>query len=168
MKTRFWAATAVVLLLATHSSWSWGSTSVPLDSLKPSPEHVRATAIVLDFMQRYHYKRQPLSDALSSQIFNRYLDSLDGQKNFFLTSDIAEFEPMRRRFDDALRQGRLDPAFIIFKRFRQRVGERSEYALSLLDTRFDFTRDEDYNFDREDAAWAKSKLALNELWRKTS
>jgi len=139
---------------------------VSLDSLKPTSEHQQATAAILQLMQRYHYKRVRVSDGLSEQIFDRYLDSLDPQKSFLLASDVAEFDNYRRKYDDALRTARLQPVFDLFKRFRQRVDERAAFATRLLGRDFDFTLNESYTFDREDAGWAQSKSAMDELWRK--
>ena len=53
--------------------------------------------------------------------------------------------------DDLLRKATLEPAFEIFLRYRERVQERVEYAHQVLEKGFDFTIDEQYLFDREDA-----------------
>lgn len=142
------------------------SREVALDSLMPTPEHRQATAGILQLMQRYHYKRVAVDDELSEEIFDRYLETLDLQKNFLLASDIEEFEHLRTEFDEALRNGRLGPVFDIFKRFRQRVEERAIFATKLLKREFDFTKDEQYTFDREEAPWAQSQQEMDELWRK--
>jgi len=139
---------------------------VDLKTLAPTPEHRQATAGILQLMQRYHYKRVRVGDQLSEQIFDRYLESLDPQKSFLLGSDVAEFDQFRRELDDVLRSGRLDPVFDIFKRFRTRVEERAVFAKSLLDNEFDFTIDENYEFNREDAPYVQSQSAMDELWRK--
>ena len=52
----------------------------------------------------------------------------------------------------------------------QRRLERYEFAISLLDVKgdknpFDFTQEEIYSFDREEAPWPASEAELNELWR---
>ena len=132
--------------------------AVALDTLGPTPEHRQATAGIVQLMQRYHYKRVEVGDELSEQIFDRFLETLDPQKNFFLASDLAEFDPFRRKFDDALRNARLDPVFDVFKRFRSRVEERATFARDLLKREFDFTIDEKYTFNREDAQWAQTCL----------
>ena len=140
--------------------------AVSMDSLGPTKEHRQATAGIVQLMQRYHYKRVEVGDELSEQIFDRYLETLDPQKNFFLASDLAEFDPYRRKFDDALRNARLKPVFDVFKRFRARVEERAIFARNLLKRDFDFTIDEKYAFNREDAQWAQSQKEMDELWRK--
>ena len=140
--------------------------AISLDLLKPTPEHRQATAGIVQLMQRYHYKRVEIGDELSEQIFDRYLETLDPQKNFFLASDVAEFDRYRRKFDDALRNARLNPVFDVFKRFRSRVEDRAAFARNLLKREFDFTIDESYTFNREDAQWAGSQSEMDELWRK--
>jgi carboxyl-terminal processing protease len=139
---------------------------VTLDSLEPTAEHRQATAGILQLMQRYHYSRVPVDDELSEQIFDRFLESLDPQKSFLLASDVEEFSQFRRELDDAIRNARLRPVFDIFKRFRARVAERALFARGLLTREFDFTIDESYTFNREDARWPQSQKAVEELWRK--
>ena len=139
---------------------------VSLASLVPTNEHQQATAVIMQLMEQYHYKRVAVGDELSEEIFDRYLESLDPQKSFLLASDIAEFKQFRRKADDALHKSQLRTVFDIFKRFRSRVEERAEYANSLLNRDFDFTIDESYMFNREDAPWPQSQQAVNELWRK--
>jgi carboxyl-terminal processing protease len=142
------------------------SRKVSLDALEATPEHREATAGILQLMQRYHYKRVRVDNQLSGQIFDRLLETLDPQKSFLTASDVKEFEQYRTKFDDALRNARLQPVFDIFKRFRARVEERALFARDLLKQDFDFTIDEDYAFNREEAQWPQSQAALDELWRK--
>jgi len=61
--------------------------------------------------------------------------------------------------------GEIDPAYLIFYVFQQRNREHMDYALKLLDTEPDWTRDESFDFDREHAAWPSSQTEIDELWR---
>ncbi len=140
--------------------------SVDIESLAPTLDHKVQTERIVQLMQRYHYKPVPVDDKLSEQIFDRYLDTLDPEKSFFLASDIEEFTKFRYKIDDALRSQELDPVFEIFKRFRQRMDERAQLAQELLKRNFNFAINENYNFNREDAQWSDSQKALDELWRK--
>jgi len=137
-----------------------------LDSLSPTKEHREATEVITHLMQRYHYSQVDVDDDLSIQIFDRYLDSFDPQKAFFLASDIESFKKYRLEFDDKLRDSDLDPIFEIFKRYRKRVEERATFAKQLLTKEFDFSIDESYTFNRENAEWLPSQEAADELWRK--
>src|SRR5688572_22643491 len=73
---------------------------------------------------RYAYRPRALDDALSQDMYKRYLESLDGGKQYFTSADIAKFAPYKTALDDAIRSGELAPAYDIFAVYRQRVGER--------------------------------------------
>ncbi len=134
--------------------------------LAPSERHRRVLRLVSEVVERQHYRQAPLDDAMSSQIYERYLEALDGGKSYLLASDIAEFEPLRYQLDDAIERADAGPAFAIFTRFQERNREVLHYALQLLDTEPDFTIDESFRFDRADEGWPASVAELHELWRK--
>lgn len=115
---------------------------------------------------RYAYRPRPLDDALSRDMFDRYLESLDGNKVFLTAGDIEEFGRWRTLLDDALQAGELDPAYAMFARYRQRVDERVAHARSLLEAGFDFTADEKWHYDREDKPWATASQ-LDDIWRRS-
>ena len=103
---------------------------------------------------------------MSVEIFQHYLDSLDSQRSYFLASDIAEFDAWKARFDDMIRSGDVEPAFVMYARFQQRNRERIQYAIDLLAKEPDWTLKENFEFDREKAPWPASTEELDELWRK--
>lgn len=134
--------------------------------LQPSFEQQYASNLATKFLTNYHYKDTRLDDDLSQIIFDRYLELLDPNRSYFLASDIQTFERYRESLDDALRHSDLLPAYEIFNVYRERVKQRVDYARARLQEPFDFTIDEDYYFDREDAAWAENSVELNEIWRR--
>ncbi|MBL0030579.1 MAG: hypothetical protein IPO95_16565 [Rhodanobacteraceae bacterium] len=101
----------------------------------------------------------PLDDAMSKTIFDRYLESLDGDKLFLTAADVSEFRAYADALDDAIFDQRLAPPFEIYARYVQRVAERTAHARALLAKGFDFGVDEQYDFDREDPPWAKMRRA---------
>ena len=138
---------ALLLIVALITGWSGqvvGKIStVPIDELEPSQKHRQSALIITKVVERFHYKKVPLDDALSKSILDRYLASLDPNRNFFTAQDYEEFVRHQDSLDDALKRARLEPAFTLFKRFRQRVDERVERALALLKKgQFDFNRSE--------------------------
>ncbi len=141
-------------------------TVIPLGELKPTREQRQATLITLKVIGKHHYKRPHLDDAMSGAILQRYLDMLDPNRSFFTAKDVTRFEKYENLLDDALIRADLTPAFEIFKLFRLRVDERIAFALGQLDKKFDFTRDEQYRFDRSEAKLPEDQKAQDELWRK--
>ena len=166
------AAVAGILLLA-----GLGADPAPLapaitpaaaasGEVAPSERHRRVMRLVSEVVERQHYRQAPLDDAMSSLIYERFLEALDGSRSYLLASDIAEFEPVRYQLDDAIERADAAPAFGIFTRFQQRNREVLRYALELLDTEPDFTIEESFRFDRSDEGWPASVDELHELWRK--
>ncbi|MBK8957194.1 MAG: carboxy terminal-processing peptidase [Proteobacteria bacterium] len=156
-----------LLLAALFSAASWANAPVvALEDLKPGPEHRRSTHLITHLISNYHYRNVPLDDALSKKILDRYIDSLDPARSYFTQADIDEFQQHATRVDDYLRSSSLNPLFDMFVRFRQRLGERVNYAIKAVDGKFDFKADESFEFDRKNAAWPKDTAELDELWRK--
>lgn len=117
---------------------------------------------------RYAYRPRALDDALSQDVFKRYLEALDNGKVFFTAQDIARFSPYRTRFDDAIKSGELEPAYAMFALYRQRVNERSAHARALLKQDiFDFSGNDRWHYDREDAPWAANAAELDALWKQS-
>jgi carboxyl-terminal processing protease len=164
----FFSCLALVMVLATASSSpAPASTSViPPGAIAPTERQRMIARRVGSILEETHYSRQTIDRKMSSQIYDRYLEFLDGQHSYFLATDIAGFEQWRYSFDDMIHTGDIDPAFAIFARFEQRNRERMRYALSLLDTEPDWELKESFEFDREHAPWPASEAQMNELWRK--
>jgi carboxyl-terminal processing protease len=139
---------------------------VPDSELVPADRHVRATEIILHIVNTYHYKKTTLDDQFSAGILHRYFDSLDPNRSFFTEKDIEGFNKYQYLLDDDLKQKKLEPAFEIFRLYRKRVLERVQYALKRLDSPFDFTLDEVFEFDRTDQPWPANNAELDEIWRK--
>jgi carboxyl-terminal processing protease len=136
--------------------------------LAPESQHATSTKRITAQFTRAHYKKIKIDDLLSEQIFDRYIKQLDYARNVFLAADVKGFEQYRDEFDTVISRGKLDVAYEIYNLNLQRRLERYQYALKLLasDKPFDFSLDESYNFDREDAQWPNSVDELDELWRK--
>lgn len=142
--------------------------SIPdtLKTISPDSKHSIESQLVTTVLTRYHYNRVPLNDSLSALIFNRYLNQLDGGKNYFLKSDIDEFSKYKFELDDFLANSNIQFFFDVFNVYLKRVAERMDYINALLENEFDFTSDEYYILKRDSVDWAKDKNELNEDWRK--
>ena len=161
------ALAAVVVALATLllGTARAPSTAATVD-FAPTERHARVARLVSSMFERSHYRQAPVNDPVSSLVLDRYLESLDGLRSYFTAADIEEFERYRYELDDAITDGRLEPAFEIFNRYQQRSRERMKFARAALEKEPDFTLDESFEFDRRKAPWAKDGAELDELWRK--
>jgi carboxyl-terminal processing protease len=166
---RYTSVSLLVVFLAIVSPISHGSA---LDQLAQAEladnfdKQSKTTKLISYLVDKSHFKKVPLDDNFSEKILERYIDQLDPAKSFFLQEDIDQFMSINHEFDDYIMRGTLEPVYAIFKVFRTRVNQRIEYALARLEQPFDFTLDEQFLVDLEDAQWAESEEELNEYWRK--
>jgi carboxyl-terminal processing protease len=159
-------AACLVLLAGSGASRApLGRALASSGDLAASERHRRVMRLVSEVVERQHYRQAALDDAMSSQIYERYLEALDGSRSYLLASDIAEFEPLRHELDDAILRADAGPAFQIFTRFQQRNREVLHHAIALLDVEPDFTLDETFQFDRSESGWPADVAELHELWR---
>ncbi|MGM9508079.1 carboxy terminal-processing peptidase [Larkinella sp. GY13] len=160
-----------VLMLSLQPGPQAGMSAVPLpppsaDDLKPSVSQEHVEQLVARLLTTHHYRKVRLNDSLSSVVFDNYLKELDGNKAYFLASDVNSFEKYRNNIDDQLINGELTAAYDIYNVFRKRYQERNKFVQENFVKPFDFTVDETFNTDREKANWPKSIEEQNDLWRK--
>jgi carboxyl-terminal processing protease len=157
----------LVLALATAAQVGTAHAEVSFPpALKPAVQEAKAAHLAAELLTRYHYKATALDDALSSQMFDRYLKALDPEKIYFLQSDIDRLAVDRTRLDDAILTEDLRVPFDIFNLYERRAAERLVYARGLLQKGFDFQSDESLLIDRKDQAWPSTEAQLKDLWRK--
>lgn len=137
-----------------------------IKELYPEKKYVNETVLVTELLSRYHYKKVPLNDSLSTIILTNYLENLDNSKLYFLQSDIDALEPYRYLVDDMLKQGRLEVPYQLFTVFKDRYYERIAFVTQLLTTDFDFTKNEYFQIDRDSSNYPQTAEEQNELWRK--
>ena len=134
--------------------------------LKPDAAQGVIVKDLVGLFETVHYKKVPFNDSLSSEVFDKYIETLDEGKNYFLQSDIDEFENYRNVLLSDLRDGDLSAMFHIFNVYQNRYNERLNYALSQVNTTFDFTKNEEYTYNRKDENWFASKEQADEVWKK--
>ncbi len=142
------------------------TTSDTLKLIEPKDIYPLEDQLVTSILSRYHYRHFELNDSLSKVIFNRFIDALDNGKNYFLSSDIKSFETNELNLDDYLLKGDVQFYYDVFNIYLKRLNERVKFVDSLLNKEFDYTRDENFEFNRDKAKWAKDQNELNEVWRK--
>jgi carboxyl-terminal processing protease len=138
-------------------------------AVAPTADQSNTSKLVYGLLSdsRYAYRPRPLDDTLSQEVFKRYLEALDGGKQFFTAADVERFSPYKTKMDDAIRSGDVAPAYEIFAVYKQRVDQRVAYARALLKQDFNFTGDQRWEYDREDAPWAASTQELDGIWKKS-
>ena len=140
-----------------------------VDALQPEEDQGSTAREIVGKLEMLHYNKLKISDDMSAELWDEYIDALDPTRSYFLASDISEFRQARTKLDDELRVGQVKTGFDIYNRYRLRVTDRLNNLVSQLEKglpQFDFTRDENLVVDREESQWPTSISEADELWRK--
>ena len=155
--------TAGMLLLRAPASAS----ILPPGALAPTSGQRAIARKVARILNEYQYSHPDIDPQFSHLVFDRYLHFLDPEHDYFLASDVQGFSTTYRNdFAQLIEAGKLDPAFLIFQRFKQLSQAHIRYALSLLAAEPKWDTDASYHFDRKHAAWPTDESQMNTLWLK--
>jgi len=161
-----WAALTLLALSAAGSTGAPAATDLlPKGALSPTAQERLLTPRIASILEQNHYRHIPIDKRLSPLVFDHFLNALDAQHSYFLASDITNFERWKLKFGDMIHTGEIDPAYLMINVFQQRNRERIAYALKLLDTEPDWTKDETLSVDREHAPWPTTAEQMDDLWR---
>ncbi len=165
------AATFALTIVPANASDAPRAESRAYEPLVPLASHSKTSvSIVNELRKNHYYPRRKIDDSVSSQVFDKFLDRLDSDRAYFLAPDVRALdEKYRFSLDEALKKGDLEPVFEIFNLFQERLTDRLEHVLEVVDhglDTLDFTLDESLEIDRENAPWPRDRNEMDELWRK--
>jgi len=122
---------------------------------------------LLTFVNQLHYSPKAINDEFSAELFDFYLDNIDGGKRFFTQVDIDQLSAFKVRLDDEAKMG----SFGFFDQSLELLETGIEKAKTsykeILAQPFDFNREEYFELDYEKRPFAKDDAELREYWRKS-
>ena len=122
--------------------------------------------IVKYVVEKGHFQKIEINDALSEEFFYGYIEQIDSQKRFFLKSDINKLEKYKYDLDDQVKNQQLDFFEMTYDIFQERIADAEEYYKEIISSKFDFTNDESINLDFKNISYARSKSEIKDRWRK--
>jgi len=137
--------------------------------LEPLAIHPRTSLTIVDQIRHNHFIKKPLDDSASSEIFDKYVNTLDPGHAYLLQPDLDSLNKYRYRLDEALKHGDLKPAFAIYNTFHARLLKRLDALIVGLEDgvdKIDFDADEKLQIDRETAPWSETEAANDALWER--
>ena len=135
-------------------------------ALQPTAQHAVIAKDVVGLFESVSYKKVPFNDSISSIVFDNLIEALDQGKNYLMQSDIDEFEQYRNTLGGDFRDGDLTAAYHMFNVYLQRSLDRLNYAVEQIEAPHDFSVDEEYVYNRENADWFASEAEADDQWRK--
>jgi carboxyl-terminal processing protease len=137
-----------------------------IPQFSPTKTHPKASKQIIREITDLHYRKPLIDDGFSEMVFDAYIERLDNNRSYLTAADISKISKHKQKIDNALRVGDVSLAYEIFNLFLVRWVERYQFALKTLEKPFDYTLDEEYQFDRTEGPWAKDVAELNSIWRK--
>jgi carboxyl-terminal processing protease len=133
---------------------------------KPGTNDRHIAVAVRRHLEREHFLRQPIDDAIARRWFDTFLEALDPMKVYFLQSDVDSFAARRDQLDDLVKRGDVGFAYEVLERFLQRVDERLPLIERLIVQEHDFTAPETIVIDRKATRWARDAAEAEDVWRR--
>ncbi|MDR3197271.1 MAG: carboxy terminal-processing peptidase [Planctomycetaceae bacterium] len=160
------------------------ATSANSNELLPLVPGIRERIVAqncIRLLEQNHISLRKLDTAVSREALRLYIKSLDPLKLYFYQSDIDKFKTeYENTLCDLAKKNNISPAFEIYNCYLDRIKERVDMILKILDTPQDFTLDEeivrdkskDFTLDEKVLAekglqhWPKTSEEAYDRWRK--
>ena len=158
---------ALLVLLATPFLFAQqAATDDDRGAFEASQADRQVSLLVSRLMQKDHLSRRQLDDNISRRAFDMFTRALDPMKIYFMQSDIDNFRSYEDKIDDRMKNGDYGIAFTIFNRFLERVDQRVDTAMEMIDREFNYDLDEEIVTDRDMIRYAQNEDEAKDRWRK--
>ena len=121
--------------------------------------------IISYVIEKGHYDPREINDDFSEKVFNKYLENIDGQHRFLLESDIKNFSRFKFKIDDQIKNADLEFFNLSYDAILKRIDQVKLFYKELLETPFDFKKDENINLDYKNQSYFLSQIQLKKYWR---
>jgi len=162
-------AIGLMLALPGHGFAATESADTTFEPVSPTVDQARANILIARQLQFTHFRDMGINDSLSGDVFDAYLEYLDGQHIYLIQQDINQFSVVRESLGSALKTGQLQPGFDIYNLVQKRIIERLNFAIKVVENgidQLDFGSDEQILVDRSKADWEADSAAMDALWMK--
>ncbi|MFN9602847.1 MAG: hypothetical protein ACK6A7_05320, partial [Planctomycetota bacterium] len=122
---------------------------------------------VRNLVEEGHISQIKFDDELSKRGFELFLRQVDPMKSYLLQTDIDEFRKSETQLDDMLLKNNISFAYLVYKRYLDRLNEVSPIIHELIDSTLDFSVEEYIERDAKEMKYAANMDELRDRWRKT-
>ncbi len=136
------------------------------DPVSPGPDDRYIASSVRNLVKEQHLSRHSLDKEIAGRWMKLFLKAMDPMKLYFYQSDVDEFTQHQDDLINNLQKNDISFAYVVFKRFLQRVEERVKMVDQLLTQPQDFTVDEEMIIDRDVLQYPTNPGEARERWRK--
>ena len=117
-------------------------------------------------IEQNHYNPKPINDNFSKEVFKRFIQTIDGDKNLFLEADIQSLKKFEITIDDEIHGAPIQFIPAINELYSKRIQEVSLLTEEILKRSFDFSINEEIVLDNEKTIFGKTAAEREDKWRK--
>lgn len=151
----FFSLVALVLLVAAYFPW--------VNDEQKEAVLVRTLIRGLEYM---HYEPKEIDDDFSKDVFNVYLEDIDGARRLLTQKDIAKMEVYKLDIDDEASNGDMTFFNLSLELTENALNKTQGYYREILASPFDFNIKEKVELDGEKRGWPKDDAELKDYWRR--
>ena len=136
---------------------------------KPSQNEGKEAVLVktvLNYVEQLHFRPKSLDDKLSEQLFNYYIESIDGGKRFLTKEDLALLETHRLNLDNQAIEGTFTFFDLSIDLLDKSLRKTQLIYKELLSKPFNLNGDATFETDSEKRPFPANDAELKEVWRK--
>lgn len=133
---------------------------------EPASKYEKIITTIASLLEQGHYSPKKIDDAFSKDVFWKFLDDVDPDKNILLQSDIDALKEYENKVDDELKGSKVQFIPALDAVYKKRVTEVIAIYNEILAKPFDFSKNETANLDGEKLPYPKNDAERKEYWRK--
>ncbi|MGH1388257.1 S41 family peptidase [Kordia sp.] len=126
------------------------------------------SSLILDMLEKNHYKPKAIDDEFSNYVFNKLLERLDDRRMLFSKADIESLAPLKDKLDDYLLDGKCDfvNEFTVF--YEKHLKQTQQTIKKIEKSRLDFSGKDTvtYGSFKEKSQFSKTPETLHKRWAK--
>ena len=156
----------VALVIVLTISFFTFKSSLAFNS-QPPGRYEKIMGLVGQMLTYGHFSPKPIDDNFSQIVLNKYIEDLDGEKNIFLKSDVAELKQQYgNRIDDELQGAKVESFRAVSSIFINRLKQSEQWSKEFLAKPFDYSIKETVQFDGKLIDFPSSEADRKDRWRK--
>ncbi|RYY69737.1 MAG: tail-specific protease [Chitinophagaceae bacterium] len=157
-----------VILVLTAASFfvAFQSQGKNDDTDNPRSRYAKILRNVGVLLEEGHYSPKKIDDAFSKDVFTKFVEDLDGDKNVLLQSDVDGFKKFETAVDDEIHGAPLESFYAVNTTYLKRQAEMPAVYKEILAKPFDFTINEMVDMDSKKRSFPKTEKERFEILRK--
>ena len=132
----------------------------------PPTKYERILRNVGLMLKQVHYSPKDINDKFSKEVFKKFLEAVDPNKNILLQSDIADLKKYETRIDDEILGAPVQFVPAVSALLKIRIAESEGIYKEILAQPFNFTVDETLITDPKKIDFPATAEQRKEAWRK--